>query len=980
MNFGARIADFCVRKYGLVTAAMLIVTLVIAAAAALPSIWPTAFPFLSGVTVDTDPENMLSHDEPVRVFHDQMKKELTLHEIVVVGVVNEDHPNGVFNAQSLKRVYELTEFAKTLQWEEDGETVGVVTADLIAPSTVDNIEQGGLGTVKFEWLMPEPPDTDEAAEAVRTKAQRLPFLDGTLVSEDGKAVCLYLPLTSKTLSYRVYSELKKKIATFEGDERYYITGLPVAEDTFGVEMFIQMAVSAPAAMLVIFLLMLLFFRRLVLVISPMIIAMVSVIFTMGLLIICGFPVHIMSSMIPIFIMPIAVLDAVHILSEFFERYQATRDRHQTIVTVIDELFMPMLYTSLTSAAGFASLALTPIPPVQVFGVFVAVGILAAWVLTIVFMPAYVMFISPRALESFGAAHDAATGTAAADTWLARLMNWTARVTYVRAKLILALSLVVLLVAGYGISRIVINDNPVKWFEKSHDIRVADRVLNEHFGGTYMAYLALEAAEQAFNAGGDAADFGALAVARADELKAELPNAPTVFAELSTLAAELSTQANTRAAWLGRLAESVMARADAADDELAFAWEEAGLFVDEQRQRAEVFKDPEVLRYMAELQDVMHASAVVGKSNSLADIVKTVHRALLEGEQSQFRIPENRRMVAECLMQFQNGHRPDDLWHFVTPDYRTSSLWVQLTSGDNRDMRKVADTIDAYVAEHPPPAGITHRWFGLTYINIEWQQKMVGGMLQAFAGSFLVVFILMAILFRSALWGLLSMIPLTVTIVAIYGAVGLVGKSYDMPVAVLSSLSLGLAVDFAIHFLARSRRYHEEHGTWERTVPVVFGEPARAIMRNIIVIATGFTPLLLAPLMPYKTVGVLLAIILLVSGVATLLILPAAIRVLESRLFVTKGTDRPGLQLCNLSGDLARRGLADRHYAASGRLQLQPADLGRHRGHTADGPDLWSAFTPIGVPDACARERRVNMSTNLASHHVDHGVAGDRGLR
>ncbi|MFP4105011.1 MAG: MMPL family transporter, partial [Phycisphaerae bacterium] len=140
--------------------------------------------------------------------------------------------------------------------------------------------------------------------------------------------------------------------------------------------------------------------------------------------------------------------------------------------------------------------------------------------------------------------------------------------------------------------------------------------------------------------------------------------------------------------------------------------------------------------------------------------------------------------------------------------------------------------------------------------------------------------------RSALWGLLSMVPLTVTIAAIYGAIGIVGKEYDMPVAVLSSLTLGLAVDFAIHFLARSRAIYTETGSWKEAAPQVFGEPARAIMRNIIVIAAGFLPLLLAPLIPYKTVGTLLATILLVSGVATLFILPAMIRLLEKRMFAT----------------------------------------------------------------------------------------------
>ena len=63
--------------------------------------------------------------------------------------------------------------------------------------------------------------------------------------------------------------------------------------------------------------------------------MISVMITMGFLIVTGKTVHIMSSMIPIFIMPIAVLDSIHILSEFFDRYQETKDRRKTILHVMD---------------------------------------------------------------------------------------------------------------------------------------------------------------------------------------------------------------------------------------------------------------------------------------------------------------------------------------------------------------------------------------------------------------------------------------------------------------------------------------------------------------------------------------------------------------------------------------------------------------------------------------------------------------------
>ncbi len=886
MKVSIWITELSIHHHKKITFGICAAMLVIALAAALPSVFPETFSFLNPIQVDTDPENMLGKNEHVRVFHHEMKEKFDLNDMVVVGIVNDTHPEGVFNPDSLKRVYELTQFAKTLKWTEKGKQVGVVEIDLIAPSEVDNIEPGE-GMIKFEWLMRQPPETQEKATEIRDKALRVPFLRDTLIStagdKPGRAVCLYLPLTSKDMSYRVYSELNKKIAKFpKSDDKFYITGLPVAEDTFGVEMFIQMAISAPAAMIVIFLLMLFFFHKLVLILSPLIVALLSVIFTMGSLIIAGYPIHIMSSMIPIFIMPIAVLDSIHIISEFFDRYQKTKDKVKTVETVIDELFMPMLYTSLTSVAGFASLAMTPIPPVQVFGVFVGLGIMAAWVLTITFIPAYVMFIPDKTLENFGAVHDHEKGETDAGA-IDKFLGWFGKFSYNRAVFILTLSGILTAVAAYGISHININDNPVKWFGKSHPIRIADAELNKHFAGTYMAYLTLSAAEEAWNTEAAASALADAAEQRGKELLQDFPeSAAAVFGELAKTAK--TSTAKSKNSFFDSLEKSARDKAQTASGEAAFAWDEAALFVDQQRQKDEIFKDPAALNYLIALDKVMRDTGIAGKSNSLADVVRTVHRDLLSGKAEDYRIPEDRRMVAECLIQFQNSHRPQDLWHFVTTDYRASSMWVQLKSGDNNKMQKVVDAVEDFTRENPPPLSLKAEWFGLTYINVIWQDKMVSGMLQSFAGSFLVVFLLMTILFRSAFWGLLSMIPLTLTIALIYGAVGISGKDYDMPVAVLSSLTLGLAVDFAIHFLARSRSMYPEYNSWKKAIPFVFGEPARAITRNIIVIAAGFLPLLLAPLVPYKTVGILLAVILLVSGVSTLMLLPALMRFLEKRLF------------------------------------------------------------------------------------------------
>ena len=162
MALDQRLTDLATGRPRLVTGVIVALVLVLVVLAALPSLWPTRFPFLNPVAVDTDPENMLSPSEPVRVFHDEMKEKLSLYDMIIVGVVNDHEPEGVFNPASLARIHELTEYAKTLQGAaigEDDPRAGVIESDLMAPSTVDAMEPGGLGVVNFSWLMQTPPAT-----------------------------------------------------------------------------------------------------------------------------------------------------------------------------------------------------------------------------------------------------------------------------------------------------------------------------------------------------------------------------------------------------------------------------------------------------------------------------------------------------------------------------------------------------------------------------------------------------------------------------------------------------------------------------------------------------------------------------------------------------------------------------------------------------------------------------------------------------
>ena len=495
----------------------------------------------------------------------------------------------------------------------------------------------------------------------------------------------------------------------------------------------------------------------------------------------------MISMIPIFLMPIAVVDSIHILSEFFDEYKrGGGSKRETFQKVFNKLMTPMLYTSITSSVGFASLALTPIPPVRIFGLFVAFGIMSAWFLTLTLLPAFTMLMPDRYIHGL-------TKAKAGPDRLAAVQRALGHLSTKRSRLVIVAVLIVAAASAYGVSLTVVNDNPVYWFNKSHRIRVADKVLNEHFGGTYMAYLVLEG-------------------------------------------------------------------------------EEEGLV-----------KRPTTMKYIEGLQTHLSKIEVVGKTTSIVDVVKKIGYELRDRAEGTSTIPESAEAIGQSLFLYEMSGDPEDLYHLVDPDYKKAAIWIHLKRGDNLDMRGVIESVGAYIAENPPPGKMQADWAGLTYINVVWQDNMVSGMRSALLGSFVIVLIIMTILFRSILWGLISMIPLAVTITFIYGLVGFMGKNYDMPIAVLSALTLGLSVDFAIHLVQRARQIYNETGNWTETVDLLFEEPVRAIIRNAVVIAIGFTPLLFAPLMPYKTVGFFMAAIMAVSGTATLLVLPSIMIVLKGRL-------------------------------------------------------------------------------------------------
>jgi predicted RND superfamily exporter protein len=729
------------------------------------------------ITIDTDPENMLESDQPDRVLYNRVKKDFGIYDLIVVGIVDKQ---GIFRPESLERVGKaISEILKIK---------GVIIEDVVSLTTTNNVKSSG-GLLDIHPVMREIPRTSKATDQIRNDIADNPFLYEKIASADSTAVALYVPIQKKDMSYRIAGQIQTIMdRELLPGQTYHLAGLPVAEDTFGNEMFIQMAVLAPLAFMVIMILVFLLFRKVAFLLPIGMDAMFAVIWAMGLLIGTGNTVHIMSSMIPVFLMPIAILDDIHVLSEFCDRYKVLADKRRALLEGMQPLYRPMLFTSLTSAVGFASLALADIPPVRAFGLFVAFGIMAAWLFSMTMVPAVISLMSDEKLKRI-LPKDESDRVPILD----RVLRPIGRFAFSRARTVLVLGLALSALGVSGVMQIRINDNPIKWFKNGHPMRIADTVMNRLFGGTYMAYVVAEGKEPG------------------------------------------------------------------------------------------TIKRPEVVEYLDRIQSRLEGNSLVGKTSSVADIVKRVNLVLHDNDKTYYKVPDSKEAVGQFLFLFQSSGDPDDLDNFIDKEARQANIWIQMKGGDNQQMANVESDLETFISTNPPPHGIVLHWSGLTYINKVWQDLMVFGMLKAILGSFLVVFVLMIVLFRSFTLGVLSMVPLSVSILLSYGLVGWAGKDYDMPIAVCSSLSLGMGIDFAIHFLQRFRDNYAESKNLEETNRYMFGEPCRAIARNAIVISLGFLPLLLSSLTPYVTVGAFFALLMAFSTISTLFFLPAALRIVGPRI-------------------------------------------------------------------------------------------------
>ncbi len=217
----------------------------------------------------------------------------------------------------------------------------------------------------------------------------------------------------------------------------------------------------------------------------------------------------------------------------------------------------------------------------------------------------------------------------------------------------------------------------------------------------------------------------------------------------------------------------------------------------------------------------------------------------------------------------------------------AKMQIQLTTHETKIVNDIIVDANAYV-EHNFPEGYHFQAYGVAELENALTDMITSSQLSSLLLAIGCVFIILTWYFRSPVAGLIGAIPLSLSILFNFGLMGLTGINLDMVTSLIGSISIGIGVDYTIHFMTD---YHTQWGLTHnqdeatlRTLKV----SGKAITVNALSVGLGFLVLSLSQFVVLRYIGILVAVVMLTSSVTALTILPAILNIVKPK-FLDKPT-------------------------------------------------------------------------------------------
>jgi predicted RND superfamily exporter protein len=496
------------------------------------------------VELNNSIEELLPENHPSVLQDKEVKHIFNSREMILIGVLNDD---GIFNPTTLQKVKELTDkiwqvtivqtsdLRKLEAWGEtiggryqeniqnilsDGLTIadrgsvsnllvetrndasvepGFISfleilqlklsplSDVISLAEVDNITSTEWGLNVNPPMETVPQTKEELAQLTSTIFSNEMFING-IVSQDSTGTVILAELAfyyddHLEMAYQVFEKLEALTKPYQGPENILLAGVPMVNVHTSNYMGGDMAKLTPIVILLVMLVMYLSFRMLKGVFIPISVVLVALIWTLGVMGLVGRPITLVVSFMPVMLIAIGIADGIHLITEYKILWVKLKDHDRAILETMQRLTWPVILTSLTTMAGFASIATSNLRSIKDFGIYTTVGVFAAMIFSLTFVPAALKLMKPPKAsfsKEKGGGNRLTLG-------LERLGDFA--VSHRRWVFIIMVALAALSVLA--VSQIKVGSAMVGMFQEDSEIVQASNMLNEKFGGTEVMNIVVD---------------------------------------------------------------------------------------------------------------------------------------------------------------------------------------------------------------------------------------------------------------------------------------------------------------------------------------------------------------------------------------------------------------------------------------------------------------------------------------------------------
>ena len=291
------------------------------------------------------------------------------------------------------------------------------------------------------------------------------------------------------------------------------------------------------------------------------------------------------------------------------------------------------------------------------------------------------------------------------------------------------------------------------------------------------------------------------------------------------------------------------------------------------------KSPTTLNNIDKIQDRLEQNKEINVSFSIADIIKQMHKSVMDNDPKFEIIPETQDKINNLFTIYSLSGDDNDFSSISNEDYSTGLINVRLKSVSTENANKIVENTSKNLSNYFNKD--SYKITGILVIIRDMANLLITSSFINIISAILFIFVISWYFFKSFFWGLISIIPLSFAVLLNYGIMGMLDIKLSHVTAILSSIIIGVGVDFAIHFIAQFREQSKQKNNSNITKGVIndVGYPIFLDAASNM----AFAALILSAFAPVKYIGILMFFAMISCSLSTILILGSISKIYNNQL-------------------------------------------------------------------------------------------------